>query len=99
MAYDDLEFSQQSFIFFTSWEGTHLKGIKIPVDKSYSQNKGTREEYKEYIQGTRKVLTPIKKQDVVSLKPTGKAWERHDSFWSNMSLAHWRIKFAFSLFS
>ena len=34
---DDLEFSQQSFIFFTSWEGTHLKGIKIPVDKSYSQ--------------------------------------------------------------
>ena len=37
MAYDDLEFSQQSFIFFTSCEGTHLKGIKIPVDKSYSQ--------------------------------------------------------------
>ena len=34
---DDLEFSQHSFIFFTSWEGTHLKGIKIPVDKSYSQ--------------------------------------------------------------
>ena len=35
---DDLEFSQRSFIFFTSWEGTHLKGIKIPVDKSYSQH-------------------------------------------------------------
>ena len=34
---DDLEFSQRSFIFFTSWEGTHLKGIKIPVGKSYSQ--------------------------------------------------------------
>ena len=31
---DDLEFSQQSFIFFTSWEGTHLKGIEMTVDKS-----------------------------------------------------------------
>ena len=28
MAYDDLEFSQQSSIFFTSWEGTHLKELK-----------------------------------------------------------------------
>ena len=34
---DDLEFPQHSFIFFTSWEGTHLKGIKMPVDKSYPQ--------------------------------------------------------------
>ena len=34
---DDLEFSQHSLIFFTSWEGTHLKGIKMPVDKSYPQ--------------------------------------------------------------
>ena len=37
MIWFDFEFSQQSFIFFTSWEGTHLKGIEIPVDKSYSQ--------------------------------------------------------------
>ena len=28
MAYDDLEFSQKSFIFFTSCEGTHLKELK-----------------------------------------------------------------------
>ena len=51
---DDLEFSQRSFIFFTSWEGTYLKGINMPVDKSYLQ----------YIEEQEKFLTWIKNRSV-----------------------------------
>ena len=40
MAYDDLEFSQKSFIFFTSWEGTHLKELKsLLINNIYNTSK------------------------------------------------------------
>ena len=59
MAYDDLEFSQKSFVFFTSWEGTHLKELKcLLINHIYNTSKDKK--------------TWIKNWGVVSLKPTAK---------------------------